>query len=407
MRAFRIRLDKRCICAGLVCLLVLAASTTAALGARSSHKTPTVKKISLLYALNARTGTLRPEKGKGAKYKLTLKGLDRNVTWFSDRPARRTGSFPISGLARSWKGFGFAANPPNAALTYSDKGGNPARTVIVEISHPRFAEGKLSFAARVLDPKTIKQPNLADHAAAADRDPARALTEASLFIDDTAAKLVVDCALQPFTRCEGVDLGPLNLYEADLWGANFSGSDLDGSHIIQNSRLGEAILVKTSLRNSVIQAGFEKANLDEADLTGTDLRNSYLEGAHLERTELVGANLSYVTMQQAWLGDANLTRANLEGVQASNGQWLDTNLSGANLERASLIGTVLENANLTGANLENANLGGVGLIFTNLENANLTGAELGGAYVSQANFCNAKMPDGTTGPCNGPINFVP
>jgi uncharacterized protein YjbI with pentapeptide repeats len=386
MTAFRIRVDKRYICAGLVCLLVLAASTTAALGARSTNKTPAVKKISLLYALNARTGTLRQQKGKGAKYKLTLKGLDRNVTWFSDRPARRTGSFPISGLARSWKGFGFAADPPNAALTYTGKGGNPARTVIVEISHPRFAEGKLSFAARVLDPKTIKQPNLADHAAAADRDPTRALRDASLFIDDTAAKLVVDCVLQPQTRCEGVELGSLNLYQSDLWGANFSGSDLDGSQI-HDSRLDEAILVKTSLRNSVIDAVLQKANLNEADLTGADLRGSYLEEAHLERTQLVGANLSNVTMQQTWLEGTNLTRANLQGVQASGSQWLDSDFSSANLEEA--------------------NLAGAALISPNLENANLTGAQLGGAYITEANFCNAKMPDGTTGPCNGPMNSVP
>src|SRR5882757_6380157 len=214
-----IKAKNRYVFVAIACLLMVSVSATA-LAARGTGRPPTVKKVSLLYALEAGSGMLVPEKGKGSSYRLVLEGLDRNVTWFSDRPARRSGSFAVPILARSWKGFGFTSDPPNAALTYSEKGGGSARTVIVEISHPSLARGRLSFAVRVLDPKAIKAGNLAAHATAADRDPARALVDASLFIDDTTAKLVGGCIMQPSTRCEGADLGAIDLYGADLWGAN-------------------------------------------------------------------------------------------------------------------------------------------------------------------------------------------
>jgi hypothetical protein len=203
-------LNKRCLLAGLVSLHALALLATPALGAGTPAKEPKVTEVSLLYALNAGSGTL--DKVNGDKYKLTLKGLDRRVTWFSDRPARRTSSFPVRGLARSWKGFGFAADPPNAALTYTSQSGN-ARTAILELSRPRYAEGKLVFAARALHPKRVMRPNLTHHAAVADRSPARRFTDASLFIDDAEAPTVDGCLIQPWTLCMGVFSSGVNLAE--------------------------------------------------------------------------------------------------------------------------------------------------------------------------------------------------
>src|SRR4051794_21850141 len=107
----------------LLGLLVFTLMSTPGHAAGKVTRQPRMRKVSLLYALNAGSGRLAPRKGKGARYELTLQGLDRNVTWFSDRPVRRTSSFPIAGLAKAWTGFGFAADPPNAALTYSDRSG--------------------------------------------------------------------------------------------------------------------------------------------------------------------------------------------------------------------------------------------------------------------------------------------
>src|SRR4051794_27193867 len=129
--------DKRWVCSGLLCLLTLAVVASPAFGAPKAAKE---RKISMLYALSAGSGTLTPEHGKGARYRLTFGHLDRSVVWFSDRPARRSGAFPNRALTEAWNGLGFASDPPNAALVYTDASGRAGRTVIVELSHPRLAK---------------------------------------------------------------------------------------------------------------------------------------------------------------------------------------------------------------------------------------------------------------------------
>ena len=84
-----------------------------------------------------------------------------------------------------------------------------------------------------------------------------------------------------------------------------------------------------TLRDTVIQAVENGANLNGANLYGANLKGAYLKYAYLE-----GANLK----------GANLNGAYLEGV----------NLKGAYLEGANLEGAYLEGANLEGANLKGA-----------------------------------------------------
>ncbi len=111
-------------------------------------RAPRNSKISLLYVLNAGRGTLMPQPGHPGRLTLTLTGLERRAVWFSDRPTRRSGTFPISGLATAWKGFGFASQPPNAALDYTDPTRGPGHTVILELTHARYHHGTLTFTAR-------------------------------------------------------------------------------------------------------------------------------------------------------------------------------------------------------------------------------------------------------------------
>jgi uncharacterized protein YjbI with pentapeptide repeats len=294
-------LNKRYLLAGLLSLLALALLITPALGAEKAAKKPGVQKVSLLYALNAGSGTLK--KGKGARYKLTLKGLDRNVTWFSDRPVRRTSSFPIADLAESWQGFGFAADPPNAALTYTDRSGNSARTVILELSHPRFAKGKLFFAARALDPKTVKGPNLTHHAAGADRSPARRFTDASLFLDDTEAPIVDGCIVQPQTFC------------GEMWfssGVNLAGADLEGAEM----------------------AG---AHFTEANLTGVNFAGANLEGAGWSRSNLTEANFYDADLSGAGFYKSSLVKADLQWTKLSQTDFYEVDLEYANLTNATFL----------------------------------------------------------------------
>jgi microcystin-dependent protein len=72
---------------------------------------------SLLFAINFASGTLTPDHRAGAgHYVLTLSGLPRTATWFSDRPQRDAGRVSVRRLLGSWRALGFAAVAPNAAV---------------------------------------------------------------------------------------------------------------------------------------------------------------------------------------------------------------------------------------------------------------------------------------------------
>ena len=124
-----------------------------------------------------------------------------------------------------------------------------------------------------------------------------------------------------------------------------------------------------SLKEAVIEARRQRANLSGANLYGANLYGANLSGANL-----YGANLS---------------RANLSGADLSR-----ANLSGANLYGADLSGANLSGANLTGADLYGANLSGANLYGANLSGANLSGANLYGALHAELTIAQTRiLPD--------------
>jgi hypothetical protein len=96
-----------------------------------------------------------------------------------------------------------------------------------------------------------------------------------------------------------------------------------------------------TLRDAVVKAVVNRANLYGADLYGANLYGANLDGANLVRANLDGANL-----YGANLDGANLVRANLDGANLYGANLYGANLDGANLVRANLV-----RANLYGANL--------------------------------------------------------
>jgi hypothetical protein len=312
--------DTRLAIAALACLLALSFAVPPALGAvPAGTEKPKVRKISLLYALGAGAGSLAK---KGGAYTLTLEGLDRDVAWFSDRPARHSGTFAAVALPGAWKGFGFEADPPNAALVYRDPAGHPGRTVILELRSPRYAKGKLSFAARVLDPKTVASPNLADRVAVADTRPASRLADVSLFIDDGEAPVIDFCTLQPYTVCTGGnDFQNASLNGIDLHGANLSG------------------------------ATFFEANLSQANLSGAIFNGSEMQSVNLEQTNLSGASLTGVNLGESYmpganLSGANLTNANLSATELLNVDFRGADLTGVNFNLAGLCNTTMTDGSI-------------------------------------------------------------
>ncbi len=117
--------------------VVLAATCGVVPGAGAAAAAP-----GILYALDAK-GAIVTTSGKASRLSLPA---NAPVTWFTDRPERRAGSTNLRGLEALWAASGFADDPPNAALILTRRGDE--RTHVVELTRPRFADGRVSFALR-------------------------------------------------------------------------------------------------------------------------------------------------------------------------------------------------------------------------------------------------------------------
>ena len=103
------------------------------------------------------------------------------------------------------------------------------------------------------------------------------------------------------------------------------------------------------MKEVLVEAVKQKANLYGANLYGADLKRANLSGANLRCAKLYGANLSGADLYGAKLSGADLHCADLSGA----------NLYGANLYSADLRCADLYGADLRCANLYGANLSGV------------------------------------------------
>jgi hypothetical protein len=99
------------------------------------------QEIGLLFAQTANRGTMKPIKGPTPRFNLRLYGVNPQVVWFADRPARQSGQIAVPDFTRAWPGLGFVDDPPNAALTLLDAG-NRHDTVVMELGRPDFKPKK-------------------------------------------------------------------------------------------------------------------------------------------------------------------------------------------------------------------------------------------------------------------------
>ena len=257
---------------------------------------PQEQDIGLLFAQTADGGTLKPVEGTSS-FELTLNGVTPQTVWFSDRPARQSGHIPIAEFVKSWEGYGFVEDPPNAALAVvgADDGQD---TVVVELGSPEFdeAQNTVRFPAEVLDEAT---GNLSHLASDLDQSVETSFGTASLFIDDATGKVINGCTIQPNTSCPGADLRGAYLPFADLSGADLDRANLMGAALI-HANLRDANLQRTSLGLAVLGA---------ADLTGADLRGASLTKANLADAELTNARLDHVDLTGADMTNADTTGA--------------------------------------------------------------------------------------------------
>jgi hypothetical protein len=83
---------------------------------------------------------------------MTLYDVPGQTIFFSDRPNRVVGNLPTDSFIAKWttdkQPGGFAANPPNAAVTIFEPNG--VRTAIVELTNPRMEGKNLAYNVKVL-----------------------------------------------------------------------------------------------------------------------------------------------------------------------------------------------------------------------------------------------------------------
>ena len=127
-----------------------------------------------------------------------------------------------------------------------------------------------------------------------------------------------------------------------------------------------SILFEYEKEDNTIKDTLIEAVKNKADLGGADLYGAYLRGA-----DLVGAYLGDAYLRGAYLGDADL--------------------GGAYLRGADLGGAYLRGADLGGADLGGADVGGADLVGAYLRSAYLRGAYLGGADLGDAYLCGADL----------------
>jgi len=140
---------------------------------------------SVLFALEAAGGSFERVPGKANRYTLTLRGVARGTTWFSDRPRREAGRIVTRSLLRSWRRLGFAAEPPNAAVVL-DNGRRARDTVALELKLLGRSDRRRTarFRVRVLQGLG---PGLSRLHGRLDRRLPKRFSRASLFIDDVTS----------------------------------------------------------------------------------------------------------------------------------------------------------------------------------------------------------------------------
>lgn len=102
-----------------------------------------------LFVQTADAGTFSPINGKPGRYELVLEGAGSQTLYFSDRPARISGTAPTE---KFLQGLGFSeSNPPNAAIEVV-KPDNSTELIVVELRSPHYdaQAGRLTYEVAIL-----------------------------------------------------------------------------------------------------------------------------------------------------------------------------------------------------------------------------------------------------------------
>lgn len=147
---------------------------------------------SLLFVQQAGGGTL---KKAGSSYRLTLRGVAPSVASFTDRPGRTAGSERASTFVSRWRGRGFAADAPNAALVI-DGAPRGRDLAVMSLSRPRYSARTRTFTYTAKPLKGKAGGALAAFESRRDPITEQRFGAASLFIDNAGALVFQPISLQ-------------------------------------------------------------------------------------------------------------------------------------------------------------------------------------------------------------------
>jgi hypothetical protein len=84
---------------------------------------------------------------------ITLRGLSASTLYFADRPQREVGHILSRRFVANWAAGdnSFAANPPNAVLSFAEPGDRTPEDAVVVIEDPHLDGEALTYRIKVLD----------------------------------------------------------------------------------------------------------------------------------------------------------------------------------------------------------------------------------------------------------------
>ena len=140
------------------------------------------------FTLTAAGGQLERVPGRSGVFNLTLRRPARDVTFFTDRPARRAGELTLGSFVRRWSRFGFRAVPPNAALVVANAPSD-RDVLVVEFSRPRLSAGGRRVSFRAVALRGNPGGLLREFRRRADRRVGSRFGRVSLFVDPGTQKV--------------------------------------------------------------------------------------------------------------------------------------------------------------------------------------------------------------------------
>lgn len=147
----------------------------------ASEEAAAKEQTSVLLVAEAKSGTFT--KADNGTYTLSMSGVEPDMVWFTDRPARHAGRVEVQKALDAL--YEDASGPPNAALSSAHPETGEEQIVIVELTDPQYdaASATLSFNALSLEEPKQGLEKYADKDVAANLI-SETLNEPVLFIDN-------------------------------------------------------------------------------------------------------------------------------------------------------------------------------------------------------------------------------